>query len=102
MTEHQEVIDQYLRDSGTREWIGEATPQWAVWFAKCCLSDRWPQAELLIASDREANTLYRKYVSLVRDLGMLDHTIGEHQIKRDRDKTMNGLVCARRALLYGE
>lgn len=90
------------QQQGWRETDLRKSSQWALWFTKTILTDRWPAGEMLLESDADLHRNYLEYVDLLNAIGMMDHTIGDHQIKRDREEAAAGLQRAHVALYYGE
>ena len=105
MLDNPELIRKYEQKCCVYDWPIKQLhkdPQWATWFARAVLIDRWSAAEGLIANDPDMEKSYRRYIGLMGSIGMIDHTQGKHQIKRDREEAQRHMIGAQRALRYGD
>lgn len=104
MLDSPELVRKYEQKCYAHNWPEKQLrkgPQWAAWFARAVLTDHWPPAEGLIAADHDTDESYNQYVELMRSIGMIDHTLGRHQMKRDREDAQKRMLSAQRALRYG-
>lgn len=105
MLANQVLVTKYelrCRESSWPEKQLLRSPQWAAWFARSVLIDRWPAAEPLIETDEIVRSRYLEYVGIMRKIGILDHSVGLHQMKKDREEAQSRVTGAQLALRYGE
>ena len=88
MLSKPDMIDKYEFECLKYDWEEKKlckNSQWANWFARVMLVDRWPSAEPLIKLNPIIYKGYQDYICMMDKIGMTNNSIGQHRMKKDRD-----------------